>query len=241
MIALVWILIIYSVYFHSNACQIRHANKPLAALRCVTSTTTEIRQIARPQCVWRCLRMKTCRYINYNFDSGHCELGFSECETLQPTPGVMVTVFGPPRHGCLHWGSSQESGFVPVEARDGVIYVARTLISDDVIIGNLFTNNGELWANRDGVRIGPITGTDVEILTKDEACHLPWMPYTAGEPFPFGAVMGGRLADGSVIYVAKINNRDYSFFGYYHPISVLAYYERSGAQTTTSMDLLVLL
>ena len=119
--------------------------------------------------------------------------------------------------------------------------MARTVISDDVIIGCLFVNNGQLWANRGGVRIGPITGADVEILTKDVACHLPWMPYTAGEPLPFGAVTGGRLADGSVIYVAKINNHDHSFFGYYHPISVLAYYEHDGAQTTTSMDLLVLL
>ena len=67
-------------------------------------------------------------------------------------------------------------------------------------------------------RCGPVTGNqNFEILTKDAACPLPWMPYTAGEPLPSGAVTGGHLADRSVLYVAKIVDNNYMFFGYYNP------------------------
>ena len=82
---------------------------------------------------------------------------------------------------------------------------------------------------------------NIEILTKDAACPLPWMPYTAGEPLPSGAVAGGHLADGSALYVMKIADNNYMFFGYYNPKESLAYYEHSGARTTTSMEMLILL
>ena len=84
----------------------------------------------------------------------------------------------------------------------------------------------ELWANREGVRISPVTGNkNIEILTKGAACPLPWMPYMAGEPLPFGDVTGGHLADESALYVAKVAHNNYLFFGYYNPIEGLAYFE----------------
>ena len=62
------------------------------------------------------------------------------------------------------------------------------------------------YANREGVQIGPVLETyqDIELLTVDATCPLPWMSYTACEPLPVGAVTGGRLADGSETYVVKV-------------------------------------
>ena len=245
MIVLQWVLIAFSIRLHPSliaACEQKHSNNTFYGLQCVTSDPTEIWQAAHPQCVWRCLRTEACRYINHNSATAQCELGFGQCESLQPAAGVIVNAFGPPRHSCLRWGSDQEAGWVPIQERNGYMYVARTTSNDVLIIGQFFTVSQELWANREGVHIGPVTGNqNIEILTKDAACPLPWMSYTAGEPLPSGAVTGGHLADGSAVYLAKIADNNYLFFGYYNPKVGLAYYEHYGALTKTSMEILILL
>ena len=192
-----------------------------------------------------CLAMfgqKTCRYINYNPDTGHCELGFDQCESLQPTAGVLVNAFGPLRQGCLHWGARNEPGRVPVQGMRG--YVARFIRSKDVLLGTLFVASSQYWAHGEkSNKVGPVYETDpnLEILTKDVACPLPWMNYTAGEPLPFGVVNGGCLADGSTIYVAEVIHNNEGVSGYYNPKSALAYYEFIRVRTASEMKLLVLL
>ena len=243
MIVLQWLFIAFSTFLRSNlaaACELKHANKPLYGQQCVTSEPTEIWQAAHPQCVWRCLRAGACRYINHNSVTGQCELGFSQCQSLQPAAGVIVNVFGPPRQDCLRWGSDQGPGWVPIQERDGDLYVARTIINDSWFTGNFFVGSKELWANGEGVRIGPVTGNkNIEVLTKNVICILHWLSYAAGEPLPYGAVTGGHLSDGSAVYVMKVIDNNYPFFGYYNPKSALAYYEYGGARTTALMKILI--
>ena len=233
---------LYLLSTFATACELKYSKGPLYGLQCVTTTTPSVWQTVQPQCVWQCLRQNTCLYINYNPDTGHCELGFGQCESLQPSAGVIVNAFGPPRQDCLHWGSRHAPGRVPVQANRG--YVARIIRSKDVILGNLFVPSLQFWAHEGKSRkVGPVFETDsnLEILTKDAACPLPWMHYTAGEPLPFGVVTGGCLADGSTTYVAKVNHHNNDIFGYYNPKSALAYYEFRGVRTASEMDLLVLL
>ena len=245
---LLQIYVSFSIYLYLKsalaiACEIRNAIEPHHGLRCLTTARTSAWQTAHPQCIWRCLQMKTCHFINYNSDTGQCELGMGQCESLQPVAGLMVNAFGPPKHGCLYWGSNQISGWGPVQERNGVIYLARIVSGDVVLIGKLNTQKGEFRGNRGGLNVGPIHVNDknIEFLSKDPACLLPWMPYTAGEPLPVGAVTGGRLNDGSATYAAKIFHDGNANFGYYDPTLSLAYYEWSGVRTATSMELLVLL
>ena len=225
------------------ACETSNAIEPRHGLRCLTTASTSVWQTAHPQCVWRCLKTKTCHFINYDSDIGQCELGMGQCEFLQPAAGFMVNAFGPPRHDCLYWGSNQKSGWASVQERNGKIYLARIVSGDVVLIGKLNTQRNVFWGNKGGVRVGPLHVNDknIEFLSKDPACPVPWMPYKAGEPLPVGAVTGGRLNDGSATYVAKIIHDGNANFGYYDPILSLAYYEWSGVRTATSMELFVLL
>ena len=239
-------LIFISTAMHSHsifvsACDPRHTNRPLQGLRCVSTSATDTRKTAHPQCVWRCLRVETCHYINHNSDTGECELGHGQCESLQLAAGVLASVFGPPRQGCIRWGSNQEPGWVTVRVASAD--VARIFSGDVVLIGNFYFQIREFWANNQGLNIGPVyeVDQDVELLMKDATCPLPWMPYTAGEPLPIGAFAGGHLADGSATYVAKVVHNDYVVFGYYHPTSALAFYETGGIYTTTSMEILLLI
>ena len=145
----------------------------------------------------------------------------------------MVMAFGPPRQDCLHWGSSDEHGRVPVQVEVTVqsanyIYVARIIYGDNVLLGNFKIGHGKYYANDEGVAIGPILERDQEIesLTKGVTCTVPWMAHTAGETIPHGAVAGGRIADGSPTYIAKITHTvQHLVFGYYNPKTKLAYYE----------------
>ena len=229
-----------------NACESRTTTTPLHGLRCLTNTSIAVLQAAHPQCVWRCLWMKTCRYINHNSATGQCELGSGPCESLEPTAGVLMNAFGPPRHGCLHWVPSQGTEGLRIQITGRESYAARITSGDVVLFGTFFSEGQrQFWANKEGVSIGPVfeTDQDIEILTVDATCPLPWMPYTASEPLPVGAVIGGRLADGSETYVVKVNHNNNQFvvFGYYTTKSAVAYYEGLGVHTTTSMEMLVML
>ena len=223
------------------ACEFRHTNKPLHGLQCAATITRSVWQTAHPQCVWRCLQMKTCRFINHNSVTGQCDLGLSQCESLQPDAEFMVQAFGPPRHECLHWGSHQEQGRSPVREQNR--FAARIVSGDVLLIGTFYRYGKKFWANKAGVKVASAYETDssIEFLFKDADCPLPWMLYTAGEPLPYGAVTGGNISDGSATYLAKINHEGTLMFGYYDPKYSVAYYEHGGVLTSTLMGILVLL
>ena len=237
MLPLQGLIVAFRIYLHSIfAFELQHTNEPLFDLKCGMTMTTNMWQTAKPQCIWRCLQMESCLYINYNSVIEQCELGLSQCESLQPATGVMVQAFGPSRHDCLHWGSRGESGWVPIVAENGHFYVARTLHDEVLFIGTF--KFGKFRAIDAGVMVE--TNHDIKFLTKNSSCSLPWMPYTADEPLPFGAVTGGHLADGSATFVARVHH-DRFHFEYFHPKSAAVYYLHRGVQARTSMDLLILL
>ena len=83
---------------------------------------------------------------------------------------------------------------------------------------------------------------EIDILTVDPACNLPWMSYTSGAPFPTGAVIGGNLADGTTLYVVYVDDgTNRPAYGYYNPTSEVAHYEIGGGRESTTMRLLILL
>ena len=238
------ILIFCSQYLCVIPCLQKYTQNPMYGYHCVTPTDSVVTvwQTDRPQCVWKCLILATCHYISHHYATRECYLGLSKCEALTPVDGGVVNVFGPPRDTCVHWGSSQEPGRVPVGAQ-GHIRLARIKIGDTLLIGFFNVNNEKFWANNDGARVGPVyeTDQDIEFLTIDPVCTLPWMPYRAGGLLPAEVISGGHLSDGSPTYVVKVIHSGTELFGYYDTGSELAYYEIGGARTTTSMEMLVLL
>ena len=241
------ILLLCSHSLSAFACDVIYTMQPSYGNRCVASSNTEVSlwQTDRPQCVWKCLKLKTCRYINHNHGTGQCDLGLDKCESLIPAVGIAVNAFGPPRDTCVRWGSRQEHGRVPVELQNSrIIYLARITTDDALVVGKFHVNpSGQFWANNEGVPIGPVyeTDRDIEFLTMEPTCTLPWMPYTAGGILPDGAISGGHLPDGSVAYVSKVTHNDLLAFGYYNTKTQLVYYEMGGAKTKASMEILVLL
>ena len=137
----------------------------------------ELYQVKFPQCVWRCTMQETCPYINHNSTTDQCNVGLGSCESVGADVGFLLKAFGPPRQDCLHWGSSEEPGRVPVQVEQNsyCIYVARIINEDKIFLGKFNPNSGKYYANNEVVDIGPILHTDqgIEILTKDVTapCH----------------------------------------------------------------------
>ena len=242
--AIFYILHLCSHFLSVTACDVKYTNQPRYGYGCVASLNTEIMlQTDRPQCVWKCLKLKMCQYINHNDATGQCDLGLDKCASLVPVVGVTFSAFGPPRATCVHWGSKTEYGRLAVEVRflDIVMSLTRITIDHTLLVGKFYPHTGVFWANNQGEEVGPVLD-DIEFLTMDPSCTLTWMPNTAGRLLPAGAVIGGHLADGSTTYVSKVTRDDgWEAFGYYNTDEQLMYYNLDVPYTRTSMDILVLL
>ena len=229
-----------------HTCDTKHISNLIAEYRCAPRSTSDsdIWKTNLPRCVWKCLSVSACLYINHNQTGDQCILGFGACKRLEPAPGFLIQAFGPARDACLSWGSPDEPGRVPVQMHDGheTVYVARVLRSNALIPGKYATSGNGFWCSIEGDATGPINLEDVSVLTTDPACTLPLMPYTSGAPIPPGAVIGGHLADGTNLYVMYVEDGSKQpAYGYYNPSSRVAHWEMHGSQTTTTMLLLILL
>ena len=229
-------------------CRITFGNKPFIDHKCapyVSAGTSVYHGIGLPQCEWNCLKMKHCRYLNYNGSSGQCELGFGQCVSLLQVSGAFVKAYGPDRNTCLHWGSGQQTGFVPVKGAGS--YVARMVIGQALVVTRLMTRRMRIYGNHDGTQIDvPYDETlGHELLMADPACTLSWVQHIPHTEIPSGAVIGGHLADGSPTHVAKThytrNGNNYLVLGYYEPNTGLAYFEAWGPKTSTDIMILILL
>ena len=229
---------------YTRACNHIYAGRPIYGYSCISSDNSVVRlwQTAQPQCVWKCLRLETCHYINHNYDTDMCDLGLAKCESLASVVGSTIHAFGPPRETCLHWGSSHRLGYVTVGGQDwAVLYVARMVEDITLVVGKYDIVTEMFFANNEGVRVIDETNEGIEFLTMDPTCTLLWVPYIAGDLLPAGSISGGRLLDGSITYVCKIIQGNRLVFGYYNIESELAYYELAGIHTATSMEILVLI
>ena len=227
-----------------TSCDLRYTKQPIYGYRAIASSNTDeiVLQIDQPQCVWKCLSMNSCRYISHNSGTGQCVLGLGKCESLAAVVGGTIYAFGPLRDSCLQWSSTHDPDRIQFEI-PGVRRLARILTGETMLVGKFDISTEIFWANNEGVQVGPIyqTDQDIEFLTADPACTLPWMPYTAGELLPAEAISGGYLPDRSVTYVSRVSYSGSPIFGYYNAGSEFAYYEMYGVRTATSMELLILL
>ena len=136
--SVVTLLYLYSESVRSCG-DILRIKRPLNGHSCVADTSRDVtlHRSAYPQCVWRCLRTKTCRFVNHNSTTDECQLGLSNCEFLWANVGFVSVVFRQSRHDCLKWGPIDEEGRVPVEARRN--YVARIVTESALLLGKFDT------------------------------------------------------------------------------------------------------
>ena len=97
-------------------------------------------------------------------------------------------------------------------------YAVRAMVDGDLLVLN--------WSPTESVARGVNrNGEAVEVhswqqMVFEPSCNFKWMSYRAGDPIPEGAVVGGRLADGTPLYVVMTLSLSVKRpIGYYNPAS----------------------
>ena len=138
---------------------------------------------------------------------------------------------------CITWEPYSAAHSRSIGNERGDLVLARTNDTYGTIFGhfNKYTNLGYFaWDN------AYFTTAAADMLTVHAACVTVWMPYVALEEIPDGAVEEGVLADGTVVYIARMEEQGVKLFGYYPYGSDVGLYECEGyAKSTASMYLLV--
>ena len=93
------VFVIIVLYLHSEnvaGCELLGTKLPYYGYHCVSDSRTnvDLHRSAYPQCVWRCLTKKTCRFVNHNSATDECQLGLGNCKFLRIDVGFMAVAFG---------------------------------------------------------------------------------------------------------------------------------------------------
>ena len=80
---------------------------------------------------------------------------------------------------------------------------------------------------------------DYEIMSVSPFCTLAWVPYTAEDVLPRGAVEGGYLIGEGPTYSISVYRAGALKFGEYAAGHSVAYYYYNGVKTATEFDILV--
>ena len=194
-------------------------------LRCVIAGefSLNLTSIAYHECTLECIRRHNCLLTNYNKAKHYCLLTNEKCIELELDDEFQLRYFGPTGATCLSWVPSSViqprlsphivENIYPARWRHGLYTVPGKFVASDNQWRGIF--EGERYT------FDP-TEVNIEFLQVRPECQVTWLIYSAGNPIPDGAVIGGYLATGaeSDVYMMLVLG---GHFGYYDPVTELAY------------------
>ena len=208
--------------------------------RCIHVRTLDLTSIPPHICTLECLRRQNCLFTNYNTDKSYCLLIDDKCMQWEVDNEFELRYLGLPRQKCVSW--VPVSVFKPtlVVSYAGSTYAGRWRDALNTVPGKYVPSHGVIY-----VAMGDATHTysdGIEVLQKHPECQVVWLAYTAGEPIPDGAVVGGSLsteAGTNLLYVIRAQGAVDDQFGYYNPDTNLGYVPTPELQYT-KMDIMAL-
>ena len=207
----------------TESCEMHSLSMPYKGRYCTGVGTVTLKLLPH-QCRSMCLQSAICKAYNYNTTSEACTRITSPCPQAIGDPVMEFAVFRETSaKQCYKW--------VPYSSGD---VLDERMISTDTssyIVARLKVNGNDLVCKfEDGVGcsggvLGSTTyksnqGYQCERLRVVEGCTIFWVSYTAGEPIPAQAVIGGSMANGDGVYVVKFdyahaNGQVWSIVSYY--------------------------
>ena len=229
----------------------------MVGYRCITQNELyrSITDVPFYICRHICAKSGDCSITNYNTVDNLCLISNDTCLFLQKDTDYQMNYISiRKRDSCIEWVSNFNfARAIPVISEtcnqygsERPCYVGRHVSSSHILPGkyhrrNLYAEN--LWT----VFNGPMGVTEaMEILDVQPDCQVTWMPFTAGDPVPFNAVVGGYMEGGdSMLYVIRAEvehfGNMFTVFGYYFPEAERGYVEYVGVHVLTVMDMLILI
>ena len=243
-----------SILRSSSQCLSLYITRAIDSYHCLSSSFMSISNIRFQQCTRACLINSTCWTLSYNHSGHVCVLGEEACITANNSNDFsMMIIRTDSSQRCLEWmpfnmtygvnyGYPKHATCIKARmGQDKVSTVARRVTSDVLQIGKSpsFRYKAyvlDLRQNRHAIDYG------YEILLVGNSCSTAWVPFTAGDPTPTGAVTIGEDILTGTHYIVGTRATSYMYFTSYKAGAAQAFYTASNSvASTTNMYMLILL
>ena len=252
-----FIILHFCILSSAKKCATKYTYESLNGYRCITENES-YRNITGVQsyiCTHLCMTSDDCSVTNYNTVGRFCLFSNDKCITLRKHADYQVNYISMwKRDHCIKWVSNLEFSRATLIGTSNCdsggaarpCYVGRRKSATNILPGKYQSciNGPEgVWTILNGRMY---TSGAMEILEVQPKCHVTWMPFSAGDPVPFVAVIGGYMVSSdSHLYVMRgqvhNNGNVYTVFGYYAPAAGKGYVEFLGIHILTTMDILILI
>ena len=207
-------LVLILFYAHqSNAdCHLFQVAPPRIGRFCPTDEIPQ-RPVEVHACKYHCIQSKRCIAFNFNHTDKACTHMINPCAMALSYPDVQYIVFSQrPASQCYEWVLySTSAGMDVMEDRTihtnrAIQKISRLQKNGNDIVGHLIhypLKNCYGWYGVEEIQRS--FGLLCQYLRAKEGCTLLWVPYIAGQHVPPRSVIGGKMANGDVNYVVKLD------------------------------------
>ena len=245
-VAIVWCVSIQ----RSSQCLFRYITPPVHGYSCQLPFYKNISDISLQLCVATCVCDGTCWTLSYNQPGSYCILTHEACVSAEANPNfVMMGLRSNETQPCIEWipfssNYGEQNGY-PERAITGISGTNRRGAVSRAITGQkLWTGQITTYAYRtyllDSNQMITTLRDGFDILVVHTQCSTAWVPYSAGELIPPGAVVAG--SENSVKRYVIEAGLSYVRFGSYTTGDTHGYYSSNGdVFSCTNMRMLVTL
>ena len=229
-------------------CEMYSLSMPYNGRYC-TGVGTVTRKLLPHQCRFMCLQSAICKAYNYNTTSETCTRFTSPCPQAIGDPVMEFVVFRETfAKQCYEWvpyspGDTLDERMISTDT--SVIIVARLEVDGNHLVCYFFYDSA-CYCSLGPTQYSNTQGYPCDRLRVVEGCTVFWVPYTAGEPIPTQAVIGGSMANGDVAYVIKFGHlhtdgQVWDIAGYYVEGTPQAISPFHGVHYSTNVMMMVVL
>ena len=229
----VTLLSVYMLYELSSlvsSCELRmYLRNRLMGFGCARNKQVTFTDVAGHECVLRCMLHKSCTAVNYYAEEKICVRFEVPCPILEMHQHVHYQILAPTHlEGCINWVNTHDWDYPRMVKYNHTVNglkphgVARLMMAGEILPAKRPRTNQVAITVQGNARVSK----DIfEFWVVNETCSLLWMDYDAssGNCLPAGAVVGGRLADETPLYVAAVNvSASQHVIGYYNHVTRVA-------------------
>ena len=242
--------------FTEDICKNPIIKKLINGYYCPADTrTVKFSYVSHQYCTHYCVSMIQCSMFYYHVNKSMCFVHKQVCvEMVKDKEHVFssIILYEPPKYECITWSPYQgnipdDGRFVSMTGRNHPNMAIRLHRNSEILPGRFLL--GKRGARTVSLLNGPVFGKEIansamEFLIVNDICSVSWVPYIAGNLMPSMVVVGGWRANGEPLFVASLWTTDSNmnskyYYGYYDPISRLAYTYTAGVQTNSSLHIMV--
>ena len=230
-----------------TCCESFHLRDRLLGYGCAWNNQVIITDVAEHECVLRCMLDKSCTAVNYDVQDRVCMRMEVPCPVLETHQHTHYQILAPPpMDGCVQWLVSNDWNsprMVKYNNKPGSVHgVARLDSAGELLPARWPRDSQKAFTVQNNDEFSHIV---FEVLVVNKSCSLGWVNYNAssGNPLHPGAILGGHLADGTLVYVALFPvTSSRKLVGYYnHETRLGTFYYYKVRNTQGSMEILTAL